>query len=169
MAYNKSEKLRDNIAAIRTAFDIERSGREATEQEKAVLRKYSGFGGLKFILNPCADDGDIEKWSRSDRPFFAATRELYGVLSDNARDGYEYRAFVQSIRNSVLTSFYTPVPVVQAIAQVRMAASRAMSLWLEMKRYRPSAGRVSSPSKDTPPVVFSTMEPIAGFMKICWK
>ena len=136
MAYNKSEKLRDNIAAIRTAFDIERSGREATEQEKAVLRKYSGFGGLKFILNPCADDGDIEKWSRSDRPFFAATRELYGVLSDYARDGYEYRDFVRSIRNSILSAFYTPVPVVQAIAGVLKDKG------LDVKRYLdPSAGK----------------------------
>lgn len=35
MAYNKSEKLRNNIAAIRTAFDVERSEREATEQEQS--------------------------------------------------------------------------------------------------------------------------------------
>ena len=85
MAYNKSEKLRDNIAAIRTAFDVERSGREATEQEKTVLRRYSGFGGLKFILNPCSEDGDIERWSRSDRVHFAATRELYARIVDFAR------------------------------------------------------------------------------------
>ena len=136
MAYNKSEKLRDNIAAIRTAFDVERSGREATEQEKTVLRRYSGFGGLKFILNPCSEDGDIERWSRSDRVHYAATRELYGVLSDNARDGYEYRAFVQSIRNSVLTSFYTPVPVVQAIAQVMKKQGVEVKSYLD-----PSAGK----------------------------
>ena len=118
MAYRKSEKLKDNISAIRTAFEIERSGREATEKEKATLRKYSGFGGLKFILNPCGEEDDVAKWSRSDRPLFNATRELYALLKENARDVAEYKRFVTSIRNSILSAFYTPVKVVQAIAQV---------------------------------------------------
>ena len=136
MAYRKSEKLKDNISAIRTAFEIERSGREATEKEKATLRKYSGFGGLKFILNPCGEEDDVAKWSRSDRPLFNATRELYALLKENARDVAEYKRFVTSIRNSILSAFYTPVKVVQAIAQVFRRQGVEVKSYLD-----PSAGK----------------------------
>ena len=136
MAYRKSEKLKDNISAIRTAFEIERSGREATEKEKATLRKYSGFGGLKFILNPCGEEDDVAKWSRTDRPLFNATRELYALLKENARDVAEYKRFVTSIRNSILSAFYTPVKVVQAIAQVFRRQGVEVKSYLD-----PSAGK----------------------------
>lgn len=52
MAYNKERQLRDNINAIRLALRLgveHRSAENATERE--TLRRYSGFGGLKFILN----------------------------------------------------------------------------------------------------------------------
>jgi len=136
MAYNKAEKLRDNIAAIRIAFDVERSGRAATEQEKAMLRRFSGFGGLKFILNPCEQEDDIEQWSRTDRPFFPATRELYTLLREQSHDEAEYKRLVTSIRNSVLTAFYTPVPVVNAIARVLKQQGVDVKNYLD-----PSAGK----------------------------
>lgn len=136
MAYNKGEKLRDNIAAIRVAFDVERSGRAATEQEKAMLRRFSGFGGLKFILNPCEQEGDIELWSRSDRPFFAATRELYALLREQSHDEAEYKQLATSIRNSILTAFYTPSAVVEAIARVLKHQGVEVHSYLD-----PSAGK----------------------------
>ena len=71
MAYNKKQKLQDNIAAIRTVLQLEKEGRTATEAEREVLKKYSGFGGLKFVLNDVdvdnIDNRDIESWKKSDR------------------------------------------------------------------------------------------------------
>ena len=52
MAFNRKAKLRDNIEAIRTVFTLEKEGRAATPEEREILSRYCGFGGLKFILNP---------------------------------------------------------------------------------------------------------------------
>ena len=50
MAYNKTEHLRRNIDAIRTAFLLEKEGRPATAAEQEILRSYSGFGAIKEVL-----------------------------------------------------------------------------------------------------------------------
>ena len=52
MAFNRKQRLRDNIEAIRTAFLLDREERTPTEAERGTLRSYCGFGGLKCILNP---------------------------------------------------------------------------------------------------------------------
>ena len=136
MAYNKLEKLQDNLQAITIALSVEREGRQATEEEKTALRKYSGFGGLKFILNPCDEPSDIEKWSRSDRPMFPLTQTLFATLRANAADDREYQRFVRSLRNSVLTSFYTPKAVVDTISKVLKKRGVTVKNYLE-----PSAGK----------------------------
>ena len=47
MGYNKLQALRDNIAAIKVAYDIVSNQRQRTDEEIEVLKKYSGFGGIK--------------------------------------------------------------------------------------------------------------------------
>ena len=136
MAYNKLEKLQDNLQAITIALSLERDGRQATEEERAALRKYSGFGGLKFILNPCDEPSDIEKWSRFDRPYFSLTQVLFATLRDNSADEKEYQAYVRSLRNSVLTSFYTPKAVADTISKVLKKQGVVVKNYLE-----PSAGK----------------------------
>ena len=131
MGYNKLQKLSDNIEAIRIAFDVER-GHVPTESEKAALSKYSGFGGLKFVLIP---EGPKENWKKQDQPYYEKTQELWGLLRGHSADDAEYRRYVSSIRNSVLTSFYTPVPVVDAIASSMKKAGLQVSTMLE-----PSSG-----------------------------
>ena len=52
MAYNKLQTMRDNIEAIRLALRLGVEGRSAqSAEEREILRKYAGFGGLKCILN----------------------------------------------------------------------------------------------------------------------
>jgi N12 class adenine-specific DNA methylase len=46
------EKARDNIAAIRTLRLVEDEGRAATEAEKALLARYSGWGALSNVFHP---------------------------------------------------------------------------------------------------------------------
>ena len=120
MAYNKRQKLQDNIAAIRTVFQLEKEGRAATDAEREVLKRYSGFGGLKFVLNPVDKDSiqNEKVWKPSDRPFIADTLRLHELLRESSKDDRQYREYVQSLKNSVLTSFYTPAPVIGAIAKV---------------------------------------------------
>lgn len=47
--------------AIRLVFELEKSGRKATSQEKTVLEHYCGFGGLKCILYPANSLSDISR------------------------------------------------------------------------------------------------------------
>ena len=120
MAYNKRQKLVDNTEAIRVALQLRNENRQATDEEKDVLRKYSGFGGLKFILNDVDIEGTdvkvVESWNRSDRTYYQKTRELYAVIRDGAKDEKEFKQLVQSMKNSVLTSFYTPNEVINGIS-----------------------------------------------------
>ena len=51
--------MADNIAALELIFM--RPEFCLTEEERKVLNGYSGFGGLKCILNPAEKDTDIEK------------------------------------------------------------------------------------------------------------
>jgi N12 class adenine-specific DNA methylase len=46
------EKARDNIAAIRTLRLVEDESRQPTENEKAVLARYSGWGALSNVFHP---------------------------------------------------------------------------------------------------------------------
>ena len=127
--------MRDNIEAIRTAFILEREQRAATAEERAILRKYCGFGGLKCILNPARELTDAVHWAKSDLELFAPTVELYRLIRENSRNDLEYKRFVDSLKASVLTAFYTPKEITDTIADVLADYSVRPSRVLE-----PSAG-----------------------------
>ena len=135
MAFNRKQRLRDNIEAIRTAFTREREQRAATAEERAILRKYCGFGGLKCILNPARELTDAVHWAKSDLELFAPTVELHRLIRENSRDDMEYKRFVDSLKASVLTAFYTPKEITDTIADVLADYSVRPSRVLE-----PSAG-----------------------------
>ncbi|MBF0762692.1 N-6 DNA methylase [Dysgonomonas mossii] len=116
MAYNKKAHLRDNIEAIRIAFALDKEKRQATDDEKIKLAAYSGFGGIKAVLNPAAKSEDIQYWKTSEHDLFPLVTELHQVLRDGAKDDAEYKRYVSSLKNSVLTAFYTPKPVIDALA-----------------------------------------------------
>ena len=108
MAYNRKEHLQRNIEAIRTMFLLEREKRTPTTEELDALRGYCGFGGLKCILYPAANLSDSTKWPKSEMPLFTQTMELHSLLRENAQSEQEYKRYVDSLKSSVLTAFYTP-------------------------------------------------------------
>ena len=118
MAFNKKQRLRENIEAIRTAFTLDREGRTPTARERALLGRYCGFGGLKCILNPARELTDAVHWAKSDLELFAPTVELHRLIRENSRDEAEYRRYVDSLKASVLTAFYTPQAIADTIADV---------------------------------------------------
>ena len=118
MAFNKKQRLRENIEAIRTAFTLDREGRTPTARERALLERYCGFGGLKCILNPARELTDAVHWAKSDLELFAPTVELHRLIRENSRDEAEYRRYVDSLKASVLTAFYTPQTIADTIADV---------------------------------------------------
>lgn len=116
MAYNKKAHLKDNIEAIKLAFALEREGRTATPEEQAVLRAYSGFGGIKAVLNPASSLADVARWTKSDRELFPLVSQLHSVIRSHSKDEAEYKRYFSGLKNSVLTAFYTPQDIVSVLA-----------------------------------------------------
>ena len=117
MAFNKKQRLRENIEAIRTAFTLEKEQRTPTARERVLLERYCGFGGLKCILNPARELTDAVHWAKSDLDLFAPTIELHRLIRENSRDEREYKSYVDSLKSSVLTAFYTPAEITGAITE----------------------------------------------------
>ena len=65
MSYNKKTHLRQNIDAIRIALYNEKEHRYATSEEEAILRSYSGFGGIKAIINHIGKPEHMNRWQKS--------------------------------------------------------------------------------------------------------
>ncbi len=137
MSYNRLQVMRDNIEAIRMAFSLGVKGRGAqTAEEIAVLRKYAGFGGLKCILNDANELADAAKWSKSDIELFAPTVELCRLIHDYSHDDKEFNRYMESLKASTLTAFYTDNRIVDAISDALKFQG------IEIKRFlEPSAGQ----------------------------
>ena len=118
MAFNRKQRLRDNIEAIRTAFILDREQRTPTARERLLLERYCGFGGLKCILNPARELTDAVHWAKSDLELFAPTVELHRLLRENTKDETEYKRYMDAMKQSVLTAFYTPPEITGTIADV---------------------------------------------------
>ena len=116
MSFNQKQHLADNIEAIRLSFELEISGTHPTPEQQDVLRKYCGFGGLKCILLPCKQPEDVQKWTKTDAPLFPLVVQLHEVLRNSTGNDYLYKQYLDSLKSSILTAFYTPPEIVRAIA-----------------------------------------------------
>ena len=123
MAFNKKTHLRQNIDALKTAFTLDRERRAPTPEEERTLGAYSGFGAIKEVLeNPTG---------KPDKDGMATlVAELQEVIRANTPDEREYKRYMDGIKNSVLTAFYTPPKVadaiVEAIWDTRIAPQRIL-------------------------------------------
>ncbi|WP_025144943.1 helicase-related protein [Pedobacter jeongneungensis] len=118
MAYNTADKLYDNIAAIRIALDY-REGQVLDQSQIANLKKYSGFGGIKSVL---LGPGTRPEWTSrgatdSDFRYYGEVEVLYSLLKDHFGEG-EFKTVVASLKNSILSAFYTPELIPQTIFKV---------------------------------------------------
>ena len=128
--------MRDNINAIRCAFQIGVEKRAPDPIERVVLGRYSGFGGLKCILNDANELADAAKWSKSDIELFAPTVALRRMIHDYSHNDREFAEYMDSLKASVLTAFYTPQSVVDSISDALKDAGVDIKRFLE-----PSAGQ----------------------------
>ncbi len=135
MGFSKRFHLQQNIDALRIVFKLEKENRKASTDERLLMMQYSGFGGLKFVLNPAENQLDIKNWRKTEQVLFPLTQKLHELLKENAADQKQYQSYVQSMRNSILTAFYTPPLVIDAIA------ASLQQCKLEIKKFmEPSAG-----------------------------
>lgn len=135
MGFSKRFHLQQNIDALRIVFKLEKEKRQATVGERLLMMRYSGFGGLKFVLNPVENEIDINHWRKTEHDLFPLTQELHQLLKENSADDKQYRRYVDSMKSSVLTAFYTPPKVIDAIS----SALRDNGLHID-KFLEPSAG-----------------------------
>ena len=56
-------------------------------------------------------------WTKSDLDLFPLVAELHEVLREGAKDETQYKRYVSSLKNSILTAFYTPPEVVNALVE----------------------------------------------------
>ena len=156
MAYNKKAVLEGNTEAIRVILRLEKERREATEAEKVLLRGYQGFGGLKCVLNRCDNPDDLRYWSASEKNLFEPTQRLKQMIYRDAVDASTAKRYWESIKASVLTSFYTDTRIVSAIAealsaadvQVRRCLDPSAGMGAFTETFAKSAGMVDAMEKD---------------------
>lgn len=133
MSYNKLKSLVANVEAIATAMKIRIDDRQATDEEKEVLSRYSGFGGIKDVLNIGTEhtvNDDVAEPIRKLQDLIGA----YPYYDDAMR-----QAVIDSIKSSVLTAFYTPKFLVDAVARQIHATFKDNGL--QMRTFlEPSAG-----------------------------
>ena len=156
MAYNKKEVLQANTEAIRVVLRLEKERREATEAEKSILRNYQGFGGLKCVLNRTDNPDDIRYWSKSEQNLFEPTQQLKQMIYREAVDANTAKRYWESIKASVLTSFYTDTRIVSAISdalastnlQIRRCLDPSMGMGAFAETFARQAGVVDAMEKD---------------------
>lgn len=96
LVYGKKTVFKDNVAAIRTLKSLdERNEAHPTDEEKTVMSKYRGFGGLADVFNDPPDDS----WKKEQE-------ELKSLLTIKEYD---------DLKESVLSSYYTPPEVIKEI------------------------------------------------------
>lgn len=117
MSYNKKEALLKNAVAIVTAVNLTQGKFCQSEKNTADLKAYSGFGGIKEVLalneTNLYDEAAIRQLPLGEE--LALLAKSIDLAAAGDKDFA--KRILKSIKQSVLTAFYTPTPVVEAIAE----------------------------------------------------
>lgn len=114
MAFSVKQNLENNIKAIILAFDLKTNNRIPNEEESATLKKYVGFGGIKEIL---LDYNDPQVWTKQSLTLLPLVKNLYDVLDSNIQDERLREQVIRNMRSSILSAFYTPSEICEAISK----------------------------------------------------
>jgi predicted RNA methylase len=101
MASGEKTKARDIIAAIRTLKTLEREQRPATDDEKSILARFSGFGPVALSIFPDPASGRYK-----DAGWQTLGEELKSLLTPDEYD---------SAKRTTFNAFYTSPTVIAAI------------------------------------------------------
>lgn len=89
-----SVKWQENLAAIIMLKELERTGRQATDEEREVLKQFSGFGSLPQVF-----DENNEQWAER-------RNQLKALLTKEEYD---------SLEESTLSAHYTSPEIIKAM------------------------------------------------------
>ena len=145
-------KLKANIEAIRTLKAVEESKEPTTNEQKTILSRYVGWGGLADVLNE-------EKYEARKRPYSAFYdrnwNEKYLPYYEQIKELLSPEEFSSAVQ-STTTSHYTPEPIIR-------------SLWNIVERLGFKGGIVSEPAMGVGHILglmpknISTSSQISGF------
>ena len=133
MSYDKLKSLIANVNAIETAMAVRLEKRKATPTEKETLSLYSGFGGIKEILEIGSErtvSGEMAEQIKRLENLVST----YPNFTDQQR-----KEVIEGIKASVLTAFYTPQYVIDTIANEIQSLFRRNGIFMR-SFLEPSAG-----------------------------
>ena len=122
MGGSQSERAERNLRALRILKTVEQAGRLPSEEEKAALTAYAGWGGLPQIFEDSLPEDSAPARQQA---------ELKSLLTED-----EYRA----AKASTLDAFYTPPEVISAIYTGLARVGAVPEDNKELKALEPSAG-----------------------------
>lgn len=113
-----SERLRDNLAAIRLLGTLEKDGSEPTYEERQQLARFSGFGGIHAQM--------FRTYGNAPKHVLEASR----TLSEMCRDGLLEARELDSMRSTILNAHYTHsgliAPMWEALDRMGLPLNRVL-------------------------------------------
>ena len=106
------ERMTANVEALETLRNLMAEGREATPEERAILGKLRGWGGVNVPDNYQAKYNKLS--------LTPIQKRLVDVIEQLDPNGE--RKLLDSLRTASLTSYYTPIPIARAMHAVAAAA-----------------------------------------------
>lgn len=128
--FNKTAKYNDNLEAIRVLRDLKDEDRPATQEEKNILFRYVGWGGLKEFANP----ENQYAWSHFDKKYYEVVKSTKDVIRDMYGD--QASTILRQADETILNAHYTPVTLIRSIYK----GLRNMGLKGNLRILEPSAG-----------------------------
>jgi N12 class adenine-specific DNA methylase len=112
--FDKKKTIENNIEALEIAFKIQ-GGHTPSPEEKAIMKGYAGWGGIKEVLLPI---NDLSSWNKTDQKVYNEILKLHEVLKEyTAGDEKLYNKYIQEIKSNTLSAFYTPQRICDTIVE----------------------------------------------------
>lgn len=118
---SRPRRVEDNIAAMRTLFEIEEQGREATDEEKSILAEYSGWGGIHANLFS-------GYWGGQKQPDYVinARNQINDWLSKGTLSTTDHRLLTGTVLNAHFTHSGVIRPMWKGIGQLGVPVRRIL-------------------------------------------
>jgi N12 class adenine-specific DNA methylase len=109
-SFKPAERIQENIEAIRLLKELENSGEQATDEQKRVLARYNGFGGLEEVFGNYYTMGRAPQWAQN------ARAELLGIMGvEDSYSAFQENEELAAAQKSVVNAHFTDLDVCRAI------------------------------------------------------
>lgn len=109
--FNVKQKYKDNYEALQTLCLLIKEKREANSNEKEILSKYVGFGGLKEIS---FDPSNEKQWNPSTEKYKEDVKKIREVI-ESLQENLGVNDIYSQIKSGILNAHYTNNQIIKAI------------------------------------------------------